>query len=158
MKIRIISVGKVKDKNLDILIEKYIKKINHYICCERILIKEENIFDNPSNEQQNIILKNEAKNFQRFIHDSYNIATVIESKQMSSIDFSKKINNLIKGPYKNINFFIGSSFGLDKSFINQMDECISFSYFTFTHQMFQLIISEQIYRSFTILNNITYHK
>ncbi|MGL4357611.1 MAG: 23S rRNA (pseudouridine(1915)-N(3))-methyltransferase RlmH [Cetobacterium sp.] len=159
MKIRLITIGKIKDKDLQILINSYIEKINHYCNIEIISIKEDNFLKDPSIEEQKIILKNESESIRKYLIDSYNISLCIEGKQVNSIEFSNKIKNLedMKN-YKYINFIIGSSYGLDKKIKDESSDLLSFSKMTFTHQMMQYILLEQIFRAFKINKNEKYHK
>ncbi|MGL5246486.1 MAG: 23S rRNA (pseudouridine(1915)-N(3))-methyltransferase RlmH [Mycoplasmoidaceae bacterium] len=159
MKIRLITIGKIKDKELQILINSYIEKISHYCDIEIISIKEDNFLKDPNLEEQNIILKNECELIKRYLTNSYNISLCIEGKQVDSIEFANRIKNLedIKN-YKYINFIIGSSYGLDKKIKNESNNLLSFSKMTFTHQMMQYILLEQIFRAFKINKNEKYHK
>lgn len=159
MKIRLITVGKIKDKELQILINSYIEKISHYCNIEIISIREDNYLKDPNIEEQNIILKNEFELIKKYFNNSYNISLCIEGKQIDSIQFSDKLKKLEDmSNYKYINFIIGSSYGLDKNIKNQSNEILSFSKMTFTHQMMQYILLEQIFRSFKIIKNEKYHK
>ncbi|MGL4616815.1 MAG: 23S rRNA (pseudouridine(1915)-N(3))-methyltransferase RlmH [Mycoplasmoidaceae bacterium] len=159
MKIRLITIGKIKDKELQILINSYIEKISHYCNIEIISIRENNFLKNPNIEEQNIILKNESDLIKKYLIDSYNISLCIEGKQIDSIEFSNKIKKLedIKN-YKYINFIIGSSHGLEKKIKDESNDLLSFSKMTFTHQMMQYILLEQIFRAFKIIKNEKYHK
>lgn len=161
MKINLITIGTIKDKSLQLIIKNYFDKISRFIKIELINIKEEKIINESNNSLIKIALEKESiildKHFNSL--ENYNIVLDINGSQFDSIEFSKKISTIIDNPkYKNLNFIIGSSHGIDKSIKEKADLLLSFSKMTFPHQLFQVILLEQIYRSFTILKNIKYHK
>ena len=159
MKIRLITIGKIKDKELQFLINSYLDKISHYCSIEIVSIKEDNFLKDPNIEEQNIISKNECELIKKYFPNSYNFSLCIEGKQIDSIEFSNQIKKLEDmGNYKYINFIIGSSHGLDKKIKDESNSLLSFSKMTFTHQMMQYILLEQIFRSFKIIKNEKYHK
>ena len=85
------------------------------------------------------------------------VACDSHGQQYNSIEFSKKLQNIYKS-YSNIDFIIGGSHGLDKTILEASNEILSFSKFTFPHRLFKLILTEQLYRAFSIVNNKPYHK
>ncbi len=143
--IRLIVVGKIKEKYLVNMIEDYYTRINKYHKLEIIEILD----SNPKLEGEKIIKKIE--------NNGYNVALSIEGKEYDSINFSNFIERTLMEK-ANINFIIGGSLGLSKEVLNKCNEEISFSKLTFPHGLFRAILLEQIYRSFKILNNETYHK
>ena len=143
--IRLIVVGKIKEKYLVNMIEDYYTRINKYHKLEIIEILD----SNPKLEGEKIIKKIE--------NNGYNVALSIEGKEYDSINFSNYIERTLMEK-ANINFIIGGSLGLSKEVLNKCNEEISFSKLTFPHGLFRAILLEQIYRSFKILNNETYHK
>jgi ribosomal RNA large subunit methyltransferase H len=148
--IKIICIGKVKDKNLQNLIEDYYKRISKYMSIQIIELKDEN-----ENYDE---MKKESKEILNYLDNkSYNIALDRLGKNISSIEFSKLIDKTFI-TYPNINLFIGGSLGLDKSILDKCNMVLSFSSLTFPHQLFRLMLLEQVYRSFKILNNERYHK
>ena len=148
--ITIICIGKVKDKNLQNLIEDYYKRISKYMSIQIIELKDEN-----ENYDE---MKKESKEILNYLDNkSYNIALDRLGKNISSIEFSKLIDKTFI-TYPNINLFIGGSLGLDKSILDKCNMVLSFSSLTFPHQLFRLMLLEQVYRSFKILNNERYHK
>lgn len=148
--IKIICIGKVKDKNLQNLIEDYYKRISKYMSIQIIELKDEN-----ENYDE---MKKESKEILNYLDNkSYNIALDRLGKNISSIEFSKLIDKTFI-TYSNINLFIGGSLGLDKSILDKCNMVLSFSSLTFPHQLFRLMLLEQVYRSFKILNNERYHK
>lgn len=142
--IKIICVGKLKEKYLTDAILEYSKRISKYTKLEIIELKDSNIID-----EKNEILKH--------INKDYVITLEIEGNSISSVDLSKKIDNIfISNP--NICFIIGGSDGLHDDIKKLSNYKLSFSTLTFPHQLFRVMLLEQIYRSFKILNNETYHK
>lgn len=159
MKINIISFGKVKNKDLINLINDYLKKISFFIKIKEIEL-EEITFKKESDSNKSKALELEAKEISKYIPNAFNIALCIEGEQIDSIKFAKKIDSIFlnNSNFKNINFIIGSSYGISEEVKKICDLKISFSLLTFPHQLMRLILLEQIYRSFTINKNINYHK
>ena len=157
MEIRVICIGKIKDKELKVLINDYLSKINHH--CNTSIIELKEITYAKENDNINKILSDEAKSIQQYLNNSYNIVLAIEGNNLSSIELSNVIDKIINfSSYKNINFIIGSSHGLDCCIKQQANLLLSFSKMTFPHQLMRLILLEQIYRSFNIIKNTNYHK
>lgn len=142
--IKIICVGKLKEKYLVDACLEYSKRISKYTKIEIIELKDSNIND----EKDNIL---------KHINKDYIITLEIEGEMLDSINFSKKIDNIfLNNP--NITFIIGGSDGLHQDIKKLSNFKLSFSKLTFPHQLFRVMLLEQIYRSFKILNNETYHK
>ncbi len=149
--ITIITVGKIKEKYLIEGINEYLKRISKYTKIKIIELEDESFDINKT-------LKIEADKIIKYINKkSYIITLDINGNQMNSIDFSNLINNKIN-LYSEITFIIGGSYGIDESIKKISNENLSFSKMTFPHQLFRLIFLEQLYRSFKIINNETYHK
>lgn len=158
MNIRIICIGKIKSKNLEFLVNEYLKKINTFNKCEIIELKE-NSYSVENDEKIKKILLEDEKNIEKYMNDSYNISLVIEGKEIDSIELSQKIvelNNYCSKKY--VNFIIGSSHGISKNIKENSQMLLSISKMTFPHQLARLILLEQLYRSFCIIKNINYHK
>lgn len=148
--IKVICVGKIKDKNLKNLIDDYYKRISKYVNIQIIEIKDEN-----ENYDE---MKRESKKIENYLDNkNYNIALDRLGKNINSIEFSNLIDKTFIN-YSNITFIIGGSLGLDKTILDKCNMILSFSSLTFPHQLFRLMLLEQIYRSFKILNNERYHK
>ena len=144
--IKIICVGKIKEPYLNELINDYLNRVKKYHKIEIIEVKD--------NDNQSF----ETKELTKIINDKdYNIALVINGKKYNSLDFAKYINQKFINN-ANISFIIGGSNGLEQNILDKCDDFISFSDFTFPHGLFRGILLEQIYRSFKINNNETYHK
>ena len=143
--IKIICVGKLKEQYLKDGINDYLKRINKYHKISIIELPDSNII-------------NEGNEILKYIDNKdYLIAMCIEGKELSSIELSEKIDKtFITNP--NITFIIGGSDGISEDIKNKCHYKLSFSKLTYPHGLFRLILLEQIYRSFKILNNESYHK
>lgn len=147
---RIICVGKVKEKFFVDAINEYSKRISKYTKLEILEISDE------SNES--IAMKKEGEKILSKIKDNDYVVTLeIEGNSLTSLEFAKKIDNNFNSN-KNLTFVIGGSYGLDESVKSRSDYKLSFSKFTFPHQLFRVILLEQIYRAYKINNNENYHK
>lgn len=144
--IKIICVGKIKERYLIDAIEDYKKRISKYHKIEVIELKDSNIIDEEK-EILSIINSND-----------YTILMDINSKEYSSLELSDKINKYFIDSNSKLVFIIGGSDGVTDKVKEIVNERISFSKLTFPHGLFRLILLEQIYRSFKIINNETYHK
>lgn len=150
--IKIITVGNIKEKYLKDAIEEYTKRIKKYTNIEIIEVKDEGLVE----EQKSILL--EAEKIKKYLTPKdYLITLEIEGKQYTSLEFSEKINQ-IQIENSNIVFIIGGSYGLSQEIKNMSKLHLSFSKMTFPHQLFRVLLLEQIYRSYKILNNESYHK
>ncbi len=157
MKIKIICVGKIKEISLTNLIDEYLKRLSKFINVEIIELKEVNL-KSLSEKDIDSSLKIEGENILNHIKkDDYVISLCIEGKMFDSLELSNSIDELKKSS-KNIVFIIGSSYGLSEEVKRRSNLKLSFSKMTFPHQLMRLILLEQIYRSFKIINNETYHK
>lgn len=144
--INIICFGKIKEKYLKDLIEDYEQRISKY--------HKINIIELPDINN----LEEETKNILKYIkHNDYVISLAIEGKKLSSEELATKINDIFNH-YGTIDFIIGESLGLSKEIKNKSNMLLSFSDFTFPHGLFRGILLEQIYRTFKINNNESYHK
>ena len=150
--IKIVCVGKIKETYLKEAIQEYRKRLSKYVKLEIIEINDIN------DENIQITLTKEKDAMLKFLHKGdYIICLDIDSSQLSSMELSQKIDKILNiNP--NITFVIGGSYGLHDDIKKMANERISFSKLTFPHQLFRVILLEQIYRSFKILNNETYHK
>lgn len=150
--IKIICVGKIKENYWKEAIQEYQKRIGKYTKLEIIEVSD-STFDDVSK-----ILSSEKEKIERYIQEKdYVITLEIEGKMIDSILLAEKIDN-IQQHYANITFIIGGSYGLDKSIKKRADFALSFSRLTFPHQLFRILLLEQIYRSYRILSHESYHK
>ncbi len=148
MKIYIIAVGKVKSNIFIKEMNEYIKQLPYKL--EIIEVKDEPTI-NKMNLEKDRIIKKIPKN-------SYIISLDIKGKGFDSISFSNHMKKVIDETNKDIVFIIGGSFGLSEEILNMSNLRLSFSMFTFPHQLMRLILVEQIYRAFKIMENHPYHK
>lgn len=144
--IKIIAVGSLKEKYLKSMVEDYYKRITKYHKIELIEVKDSNI-----TKEKDEILKKINKN-------DYIISLDIYGREYNSIEFKDHLENLFNNGKSNITFIIGGSDGIDDKIKSLSYELISFSKLTFPHGLFRAILLEQIYRSFKIMNNESYHK
>lgn len=159
MKIRIIAVGKIKDQYLELGINDYTKKISRYASVEIVEVKDQPIYNEKSLEEINNAKKKEGEAILKYIKDSdYIINLDLDKKEMKSEEFAKFL--AAKSEYSGsfLTFVIGGSYGLSDELKKRANESISLSKMTFLHGMTRLIILEQIYRAYKILNNEVYHK
>lgn len=156
--IRIISVGRIKEKYLKDGMDEYIKRLSKFTKLEMIELKDIPVPDKASLSEENEIKKEEGKEILSRIKDDYVIALDLKGEMLDSVSFSKKIEEINTSGKSKITFVIGGSLGLSKEVIDRSNYQLSFSPMTFTHQLFKLILLEQIYRAYKILNNETYHK
>lgn len=148
--IKIICVGKIKEKFYDEAIKEYLKRLSKYTKIEIIEVPDQNNSDKILELEKELILS-------KLNPKDYIITLEIEGEELTSVELSKKLNNtLIEN--SNITFIIGGSYGLHQDIKNKSNFKLSFSKLTFPHQLFRVILLEQIYRSYKILNNETYHK
>ena len=159
LNVNIICVGKIKESFFRDAIEEYSKRLNSYCSLNIIELKDEKIPNNPSEKDNQIIKEKEGSNILSHIKkDTYIICLDLKGKQYSSEEFSQKINNISNNISSSITFIIGGSLGISQNVLKKANESISFSKMTFPHQLFRVILLEQIYRAFKIMNNETYHK
>ena len=150
--IKIICVGKIKEEYLNKGINEYKKRISKYHNIEIYELQDEGLLDKQTT------LKKEKEKILKIINPKdYLIILDIDGKELNSIQLAKKIDEIFI-TNSNITFIIGGSYGIDDSIKDLADLKLSFSKLTFPHQLFRVILLEQIYRAFKINNNEEYHK
>ena len=150
--IKIICVGKIKEKYLSDAIEEYKKRLSKYTKLEIIEVSD---IDNQSID---VILNKEKELIEKYIDaKDYVITLEIEGNMISSIELANKIDNIFN-TNSTITFIIGGSYGIHQDIKNRSNYKLSFSKLTFPHQLFRVNLLEQIYRSYKINNNESYHK
>lgn len=150
--IKIICIGKIKEKYFKEAIVEYQKRLKKYTKLEII-----ELLDSSTNDI-NVNKRKEKERILKYINPKdYIITLEISGTSMNSEEFASKINQLFLHN-SNITFIIGGSDGLDDEIKNMAGEALSFSKFTFPHQLFRIILLEQIYRAYKIINNESYHK
>ena len=159
MKITIISVGKIKEKFFDDAIKEYSKRLSKYCKLNIVEVKDEKTKENASPTEEDIVKETEGKRILDKISDSSKvIALAIEGKELDAVELAKQIENYRISGTSDVTFVIGGSLGLHKTVLDRADMKLSFSKMTFPHQLMRVILLEQIYRSFRIINNEPYHK
>ena len=159
MKITLITVGKIKEKYLRDAIAEYSKRLSRYCKLEIIEVADEKTPDHASEVVEHTIRDKEAERIMKYVkEDAYVITLEINGKLLSSEELSAKINQLGIQGTSHITFIIGGSIGLGKEVLARSDYALSFSKMTFPHQLMRVILLEQIYRSYRIINGEPYHK
>lgn len=159
MNIQIIALGRLKEKYLTDAVKEYEKRISAFAKFSITELDPERISENPSEAEINAALDTEGeKILSKIPRDSMIVAMCIEGKQFSSEAFAKKINEAAIGGKSSIVFIIGSSHGLSEKIKKAAHLKMSMSEMTFPHQLARIMLSEQIYRALTIINNRKYHK
>ncbi len=156
VKINIVAVGKVKEKYFSLGIDEYVKRLSRYAKISIIEVKEKNLTTEPNDAQIQEILRREGEDIKKELK-GYVVAMAIEGKKFSSKSFANFIEKC-KNLRGEITFVIGGSYGLDESVKQLADERVSVSDMTFPHTLLRLMLVEQIYRAFTILEDGKYHK
>jgi len=150
--IKIICLGSIKESYLNDAIKEYTKRLSKY--CDLNIIE----LDDVGLDDAKVALKKEEEKLLKVINPKdYIITLEIEGKELTSIEFSKKIEDTLI-INSNITFIIGGSFGLSEEIKKLSNFKLSFSKMTFPHQLFRVILLEQLYRAFKIINNESYHK
>ncbi|MDD2972429.1 MAG: 23S rRNA (pseudouridine(1915)-N(3))-methyltransferase RlmH [Lachnospiraceae bacterium] len=159
MAISIITVGKIKEKFYRDAISEYTKRLSKYCKLNIIEVTDEKTVENASGLVEEKIKEKEADRILKYIReDTYVLALAIEGKKFDSVEFSRKIENLGIQGKSNLAFVIGGSLGIHASVLQRANELISFSNMTFPHQLMRVIMLEQIYRAYRIMNHEPYHK
>ena len=159
MKIKIVTVGKLKEKYLKDGIAEYTKRISRFAKLEMIELADEKTPDKASESENQKILETEGERILSKVGErDFAVVLAIEGKTFSSEDFSKQLEQAsIKG-YSTLTFIIGGSLGLAPVVKNRANLSVSFGRLTLPHQLMRLVLVEQIYRAFTIQQGSPYHK
>ena len=159
MKITIACVGRIKEKFYRDAVEEYAKRLSGYCKLEIVEVADERTPEGAGSGVEEMILKKEASRLlDRIRADAYVCTLEIAGKKLSSEKMAEWIGKLALGGVSHIVFVIGGSLGLHASVRDRADMALSFSDMTFPHQLMRVILCEQIYRSFRILNGEPYHK
>lgn len=159
MKITILCVGKIKEKFYRDAIAEYEKRLSRYCKLEIIEVADEKTPDNASELVEKQIKDKEAERMEKYLSpDAYVVALAIEGKQLDSIELSEKIERLGVSGTSHIIFVIGGSLGMSESVLKRADLLLSFSRMTFPHQLMRVVLLEQVYRAYRIINHEPYHK
>lgn len=159
MKIKIICVGKLKEKYLVAGIKEYCKRISGYADIEIIEVSDEKIPEKASLAEEMIVKAKEGRRIlDKVKQDDYMILLDVQSQQLDSVQFSQHIEKCMIDGKSTIDFVIGGSLGHGQEVLERANLKISFSSMTFPHQLMRLILVEQIYRAFKIMRHEVYHK
>ena len=159
MKISIICVGKIKESFYRQAIDEYAKRLSKYCKFEVIEVADEKTPDKASEIQENQIKEKEADRIlDKIKEDAYVFTLEIKGKRFTSEGFADCIQNVTLRGKSHLAFVIGGSLGLHEKVLKRSDQAISFSDMTFPHQLMRVILSEQIYRAYRIINGEPYHK
>lgn len=150
--IKIVCVGKIKEAFYRDAIDEYKKRLSKYTDIEIIEVQDEGLTDEKT------AIKKESEKILKVVNPKdYIITMEIEGKELSSTELATKIDSIFN-INSNITFIIGGSYGLSDEIKKLSNYKLSFSKLTFPHQLFRVLLLEQIYRSYKIINNETYHK
>ncbi len=159
MRITIISVGKIKEKYFTAAIAEYAKRLSRYCRLELVEVADEQTPDGAgAAEEAQIREKEGGRILQKIPEGSHVIALAIDGKKRDSVGLANHLGQLFVSGKSHLVFLIGGSLGLSPQVLSRADERLSFSDMTFPHQLMRVILLEQIYRSFRILNHEPYHK
>ncbi|WP_278628206.1 23S rRNA (pseudouridine(1915)-N(3))-methyltransferase RlmH [Thomasclavelia cocleata] len=159
MKVKIICVGRLKEKYLVAGIAEYLKRLQAYCKVEVYEVSDESIPDNCSLANEMIIKSKEGKKIlDKIKQDDYVVLLDVAGKEIDSIMLAKQMENCMISGKSTIDFVIGGSLGHGQEIIERANFRLSFSKMTFPHQLMRLILVEQIYRAFKIMKNESYHK
>ena len=159
MKIKIVTVGKLKEKYLKDGIAEYSKRLSRFANLEMIELADEKTPDRASDSENQKILELEGTRILSKIGDrDFVIVLAIEGKTLSSEEFSKQLEQAPINGFSTLTFVIGGSLGLSPQVKKRANLSISFGRLTLPHQLMRLVLVEQIYRVFTIQQGSPYHK
>ena len=159
MKITLITVGKIKEKYLKDAIAEYSKRLSRYCKLELFEVADEKTPEQESETVEENIRNKEGERILKHIRDDMYVITLeIGGKMLSSEELAQKIETLGIQGESSIAFVIGGSIGLGKEVLKRSDFALSFSKMTFPHQLMRVILLEQVYRSYRIINGAPYHK
>ncbi|MEZ3461080.1 MAG: 23S rRNA (pseudouridine(1915)-N(3))-methyltransferase RlmH [Lachnospiraceae bacterium] len=159
MNITFVTVGKIKEKYFRDAVAEYQKRLSKYCKLEIIEVADEKTPDKASETLEDQIRQKEAERILKNIKENaYCIALAIDGRKRDSVELAEHIERLGLGGKSSLVFVIGGSLGLHDSVIRRADEKLSFSDMTFPHQLMRVILIEQIYRCYRIINGEPYHK
>ena len=154
-----IAVGKIKEKYLKDAITEYSKRLSRYCKLEIIEVADEKTPEQASEAVEESIRAKEGERLLKHIRDDMYVITLeIGGKMLTSEEFAEKIETLGVQGKSSIAFVIGGSIGLGKEVLRQSDFALSFSKMTFPHQLMRVVLLEQVYRGYRIINGEPYHK
>ncbi len=159
MKITFLCVGRIKEAFYRDALLEYTKRLGRYAVVEIVEVTDERTKEQPTEAERNLVLEKEGKRLlkyrERFDHMT---ALAIQGKKYDSLKFSSWMSDLMNHGCSHLCFVIGGSLGLSSEVLNACNDSISFSDMTFPHQLMRVILAEQVYRGFRIMNGEPYHK
>jgi len=159
LQIQIIAVGKLKEKYLKDAVLEYTKRLSRFCRTEIVEIPEEKVPKTLSCSEESLVRGKEAQRIRRAIpKDAFVIVLDLKGEQPDSVRFAGKLSDFMLNGASQLTFIIGGSIGLDEKLLKEANYNLCISNMTFTHQFARVILLEQIYRGFKIINNETYHK
>lgn len=159
MRIDIISVGKIKEQYFREAVLEYQKRLSRYCKLNIIEVEDEKTPDKASAAEEDLIKAREAERILKYIRDDTCVITLeIAGQTYDSIEFAQKLEKLGIQGNSHLQFVIGGSLGLHEKVCDRANLAVSFSKMTFPHQLMRVILLEQIYRGYRIINGEPYHK
>ena len=159
MKITIIAVGKIKEKFYRDAVAEYEKRLGRYCKLEIIQVEDEKTPDKAGTSLDEIVKRKEAERIMKYIReDAFTAVLEIQGRSYDSEGFARYMESLATKGVSHIQFIIGGSLGLHEEVCKKADLKVSFSKLTFPHQLMRVILLEQIYRAYRIINGEPYHK
>ncbi len=159
MKITCVAVGKIKESYLKEAMAEYGKRLSRYCKLEIIELPDEKTPEGASQSEEQQIKEREGERILKALREeAYVIALDIQGSRPDSVEFSRKLENLAIQGKSHIAFVIGGSLGLSPAVLRRAQERVSFSAMTFPHQLMRVILLEQVYRAYRIMNGEPYHK
>lgn len=159
MKIKLVAVGKIKERYFEQAIAEYAKRLGRYCRLEIIQVADEKTPDGASPALEEQIKEKEGQRILANIREGeYVIALAVEGRMLDSVELSKKLEGLALEGKSQVDFVIGGSLGLSKEVLGRADFALSFSKMTFPHQLMRVVLLEQVYRGFRIWAGEPYHK
>ena len=158
LSVKIICIGKLKEREYTLLCSEYLKRLSRFCRAEVLQLEEQRLPERPSALQIAEALRREAEKARMAIpHGAYTVALCIEGRSMTSEAFAEKLESVAQKTDK-LCFLIGGSHGLDDALKQEASFRLSFSQMTFPHHLFRVMLLEQIYRAFSINRGSQYHK
>ncbi len=155
MKIKILAVGKTDDKNLQVLVDTYVKRLAHYVKFELEIIPDLKKMKSRTEAEQKAL---EGEALLKKLEPGDQLVLLDEKgRQYRSMEFASQIQKKMNSGVRRMVLVIGGPYGFSDAVYARADELLSLSKMTFSHQMIRLFVLEQIYRAFTILRNEPYH-
>ena len=159
MKITLITVGKIKEKYLKDAIAEYSKRLSKYCKLDIVEVADEKTPDQASENVERQIRQKEGERILRYVKDDAYVFTLeIGGTMLDSVAFAKKMETLGIQGKSHLIFIIGGSIGLGEEVLRRSDYALSFSKMTFPHQLMRVILLEQVYRGYRIIEGAPYHK